>query len=177
MLPQPLHPAVVHFPVVLAFLLPLFALGALWVIHRGTRFRAAWSVPLALALALAGSAWLAVQTGEGEAERVERVISEQPLETHEEMAEKFLTASVVLAVVAAGGLIGGIAGKTARVLTAAGAIILVIGAARVGHTGGELVYEHGAASAYTGPNGGRVTTTEAAGTVERDHRVDDDDEH
>lgn len=175
MLPDPLHPAVVHFPVVLAFLLPLFALGALLAIRRGTRMRAAWSVPLALAIALAASAWAAVETGEGQGERVERVVSEQPLETHEEMAETFLTASAVLAVIAAAGLIGGIAGKTARVLTAVGAVALVVGAARVGHSGGQLVYKYGAASAYATPDSGRISTAEAAGTVER-HRGGDADE-
>jgi len=34
MLPNPLQPAVVHFPVVLAFLLPLFARGGLWRIRH-----------------------------------------------------------------------------------------------------------------------------------------------
>ena len=34
MLPDPLHPAVVHFPIVLTFLLPLAALGALWRARR-----------------------------------------------------------------------------------------------------------------------------------------------
>ena len=59
MLPNPLHPAIVHFPVVLAFLLPIFALGALWAIRRGARPRRAWAIPLAASLALAASAWVA----------------------------------------------------------------------------------------------------------------------
>ncbi|HET9424621.1 MAG TPA: DUF2231 domain-containing protein [Gemmatimonadaceae bacterium] len=174
MLPNPLHPAVVHFPVVLAFLLPLFAIGAIWTIRRGTRMRAAWSVPLAMAVALTASAWVAVQTGESQDERIEQVVAEQPLETHEEMAETFMTASAVLAVIAAAGLIGGIAGKTARALTAVGAVVLVVGAARVGHSGGELVYKHGAASAYARADSGAISTTQAGGEVER--RGDDDDD-
>jgi uncharacterized membrane protein len=35
MLPDPLHPIVVHFPIVLVVLLPAFAIGALLVIRRG----------------------------------------------------------------------------------------------------------------------------------------------
>ena len=148
MLPNPMHPAVVHFPVVLAFLLPLFAIGALWTIRRGTRARAAWSIPLAVAAGLAASSWAAVETGEGQSERVERVISEQRVESHEEMAETFMTASIVLVVITAAGMIGGVVGKAARVVSAAGALVLVAGAAKVGHSGGQLVYEYGAASAY-----------------------------
>ena len=43
MLPNPMHPAVVHFPVVLAFLLPLFVAGALLAIRRGANARRAWA--------------------------------------------------------------------------------------------------------------------------------------
>src|SRR5262245_43719996 len=104
MLPNPLHPAIVHFPVVLAFLLPAFAVGALVAIRRGAAPRRAWAIPLAVGLALAASAWVAVETGEAQDERVERVVAEQPLSAHEEMAETFLTASAGLALIAAAGL-------------------------------------------------------------------------
>lgn len=148
MLPDPLHPAIVHFPVVLAVLLPLFALGALWAIRKGVTPRRAWALPLAFSAALTLSAWVAVETGETQDERVERVVPEQPLKTHEESAELFLTLSGLLVVVAAAGLAPGAAGRTARILATAGAVALVIVAAQVGHSGGELVYRHGAASAY-----------------------------
>jgi uncharacterized membrane protein len=148
-LPNPLHPAIVHFPVVLAFLLPLFVAGALWVIRRGGAARRAWLLPVAGAAGLALSAWAAVQTGEPQAERVERVVAEQPMESHEEMAELFLSASAGVAVVALIGLAGGLTGKAARVLTGVGSLALVVLGARVGHSGGQLVYRYGAASAYT----------------------------
>jgi len=149
MLPNPLHPAVVHFPVVLAFLLPLFVGGALWAIRRGANARRVWLVPLAVAVALSLSAWAAVQTGGAQGERVERVVSEQAIESHEEMAEAFFAASAGLAVVALAGLIGGIPGRAARVLTGVGSLAVVGLVARVGHSGGQLVYKYGAASAYT----------------------------
>jgi hypothetical protein len=148
-LPNPLHPAVVHFPVVLAFLLPLFVAGAVWAIRRGASVRRAWLVPVAGATALALSAWAAVQTGGAQGERVERVVSEQVIDSHEEMAEAFLAASAGVAVVALAGLVGGLAGRAARVLTGIGALVLVGLGARVGHSGGQLVYRYGAASAYT----------------------------
>lgn len=148
MLPDPLHPAIVHFPLVLAFLLPLFAAGALWAIRRGARPRRAWSIPVLAALVLAGSAWAAVETGEAQDERVERVVAEAPLSAHEEMAETFLSASAVVALLAAAGLFGGVVGKITRPATAIGSLALVLGALRVGHSGGQLVYRYGAASAY-----------------------------
>lgn len=152
MLPDPLHPAVVHFPVVLAFLLPLFVAGAIWAIRRGANARRAWMLPLVGAVGLALSAWAAVQTGQAQSERVERVVTERVIESHEEMAEAFLATSAAVAVLALAGLIGGRAGRAARVLTGVGALALVALVARVGHSGGQLVYRHGAASAYTSPS-------------------------
>ena len=121
MLPDPLHPAVVHFPVVLAILLPIFALGALWAIRRGAAPRRAWAIPVGVAIALAISSWVAVQTGEAQDERVERVVAEQPLETHEERAETFLALTGAMAALALIGLVGGRVGGLARVVGTAGA--------------------------------------------------------
>ena len=45
-------------------------------------------------------------------------------------------------------------GEAARLLTTVGAFGLIAAGVQVGHSGGELVYRHGAASAYT--NGGIV---------------------
>jgi uncharacterized membrane protein len=176
MLPNPLHPAVVHFPVVLAFLLPLFVIGALWAIHRGARPRRAWGVPLTGALALAASAWLAVETGEAQDERVERVVAEQPLSAHEEMAEAFLTGSAIVALVAGVGLVGGITGRAARVATAAGSLALIAGAALVGHSGGQLVYKYGAASAYTSAGASGTALTDSASPQRLAGRRGDHDE-
>jgi hypothetical protein len=169
MLPDPLHPAVVHFPVVLAFLLPLFAVGALWAIRRGARPRRAWAIPLALAAALAMSAWASVETGEDQEERVERVVGERPLHGHQEAAEVFLGVSVGIAAVAALGLLGGIAGRVARITATIGAAALIILAFRVGHSGGALVYQYGAASAFT------TGTPGATGSSTTERRGGDDD--
>lgn len=54
-----------------------------------------------------------------------------------------------MALLTVAGLLGGRPGGTARVLTGVGSLALVGLVVRVGHTGGELVYRHGAASAYT----------------------------
>ena len=174
MLPDPLHPAIVHFPVVLAVLLPLFAAAALWAIRHGARPRRAWLVPLGMSIALALSAWGAVQTGEAQDERVERVVAEAPLSTHEEAAETFFAASGIMVIVAAAGLAPGLAGRLLRVATVLGALALVAGAVRVGHSGGQLVYKYGAAQAYASPAGAEQPAIERRSNSERG-RGDDDE--
>lgn len=154
MIPDPLHPAVVHFPIVLGVLAPFFALGALWAIRRGIAPRKAWGLATAVLAALSLSSWVAVQTGEQQEERVEDVVAHDPFERHEEAAEGFLLMTAGVLGVAVLGFLGGPLGRVARVAATAGAVVLVAAGARVGHSGGELVYRHGAASAYVqGPVG------------------------
>ena len=52
LVPQPLHPAVVHLPIALTVLVPIFAVGSLITIKRGARALRAWSVTAALLAAL-----------------------------------------------------------------------------------------------------------------------------
>ncbi len=77
-MPEPLHPALVHFPIVLAFLAPIAAAIVLWSVHSGRLSRRAWLAVVILQVAVLGSGWLAAETGEEEEERVERVIAETP---------------------------------------------------------------------------------------------------
>ena len=158
MFPDPLHPVVVHFPIVLAVLLPIFAGGAVWAIRRGTRYRRAWALPFALAAALAASGWVAVRTGEAEEDRVEAVVGEAVLHEHEEAAERFLVLSGLVLLVAGVGLFGGNVGSAGRFLATAGSVGLLVAAVQVGKAGGELVYVHGAAEPY-------VTSAPAAGAT------------
>lgn len=165
MLPSPLHPAVVHFPVVLVVLLPLAGLWALWAIRRGSAPLRTWMVPVAFAAALTGSAWVAVETGEQEEEKVESVVAERTIDQHAGMAEQFLALSAVVLVLTAAGLLRGRAGGVLRGIAAVAALGLVIQGVRVGHSGGQLVYAHGAGAAYTtaqasGGEGGRAESEE-----------------
>jgi uncharacterized membrane protein len=148
-LPDPLHPAVVHFPIVLMVLFPFVAAGALWAIRRGARPARSWVVTVAAAAALAASSWVAVETGEGQEDKVEPVVAEASLHAHEEYAERFLLLSGVLFVVTAAGLVRGLPGRAARLGATVGGLGLVALGAQVGHSGGNLVYRDGAASAYT----------------------------
>ena len=144
----PLHPLVVHFPIVLAVLLPISIAGAIWAVRKGATARRVWALPLALSAALTLSAWVALQTGEDQEDRVENVVGRAALHGHEEAAERFLVLAGVVTLVAAAGLAGGTVGRAARLVTAAGAVAIVAAGVNVGHSGGLLVYRHGAASAY-----------------------------
>ena len=145
----PLHPMVVHFPIVLSVLLPLFAFGALWIANRrGQSGARMWILPAVLAVALAGSAFAAMRTGENEEERVENVVAENVLHQHEEAAERFLAIAAVVALVGLLGFVRGTAGSAARLVATAGSLVILLAGFQVGKAGGELVYEHNAASAY-----------------------------
>lgn len=171
MVPDPLHPAVVHFPIVLMFLVPLFMVGALVAIRRGAAPRRAWSLAVAAAAALSLSAWVAVQTGESQEDRVERAVGDTALEAHEEPAERFLLLSGALAVVTLAGFAGGVAGRAGRGVALAGSLGLIAAGVQVGRTGGELVYQHGAGAAYSAS-----TQTDAlGGSADTESAEDDDD--
>jgi hypothetical protein len=78
-------------------------------------------------------------------------VADSALDTHEDGAEAFLVASMILALVSVVGFAGGVAGKAGRFLAGAGSLALMIMVAQVGHSGGQLVYRHGAAAAYADP--------------------------
>lgn len=171
LIPNPLHPAVVHLPIALAVLLPLFAIGALWFIRRGARPRSAWGVTVAMAATLLLSSWVSLQTGEQQEERVEDVIAESSIHQHEEAAELFMLATGAVLLVAVGGLVGGKFGQASRWLTLAGTVGVFAAGWNVGHSGGMLVYRDGAASAYV--NGGQVRSV--GGDVAPPRERDDDE--
>lgn len=149
LLPSPLHPAVVHLPIALTLLVPVFTVGTLIAIRRGARPLRAWGITTALLATLSLSAWVSLETGDDEEEKVEQVVPETALETHEEAAEAFLALSLVVLGIAGVGLLNGRVGSAARFVAAAGTLALVVAGYNVGHSGGLLVYEYAAASAYT----------------------------
>lgn len=172
MVPDPLHPAVVHFPVALAVLAPLVALAALVAIARGWMPARTWLAVVALQALLVGATWLAVETGEAQEERVEPAVGERVLEAHEEGAERFLGLSVAALAVAGLGLLRGRAGAVGRAGMVVAATGLLAAAAAVGHSGGELVYRHGAARVYV--DAARAEAGVAAAPVREARRHDDD---
>lgn len=148
MLPDPLHPALVHFPVALAALVPAAAFAALVAIRLGWIQSRFWLVVVLLQAMLAGSAWVAVQTGEAQEERVERVVSKDVIEEHEEAAERLLLLTGIAFAASAAGLLAGRAGQIGQIATLVVGVAVMGSSVLVGRSGGALVYEHGAANAY-----------------------------
>jgi len=149
LLPEPLHPSVVHFPIVLGLLLPVAVAVVLWRMHDGAPVRS-WGVVALLALVTWGGGYLTARTGEQEEDRVERALAdEQPLHEHEEAADFFLLLSGITSALAIVGFAPGVAGRAVRMLTLLGSLGTAGAVARTSKLGGDLVYVHGAAGAYT----------------------------
>jgi uncharacterized membrane protein len=177
MLPDPIHPAIVHFPVVLAVLLPLMAVGAFVMARHGTPIRTLWFGVLGAAALLAGSSWLAVETGEQQEERVEAVVNEAALETHQERASFFLYLAAGALVLTAAGLANGRVGQAGRVAGTVAALALLPAGYLVGHSGGELVYRYGAAQAYVAGTNPTGASSQAGDTAEEPAADRDDNGH
>jgi uncharacterized membrane protein len=148
MLPDPLHPAVVHLPIALAVVVPLMAVLALLAIGRGLLPARAWIFVVVLQALLVGSAWVAHDTGHDQEERVEKVVEERFIHEHEEAADWLLWLSVIAFAIGAAGLLPGRQGVIGRVLGLVASLVVLGAAVQTGRLGGALVYEHGAADAY-----------------------------
>jgi len=149
----PLHPMIVHLPIALALLMPLVAVVVLAAWWREKLPAGAWALVLLLQALLVGSAYVAIETGENEEDRVERVVAERAIHEHEEAAEVFLWgAGGVLILTGLALFVPGAAAKRGLALLAiAGMAVVIYLGVRVGEAGGELVYVHGAAAAYGAP--------------------------
>jgi uncharacterized membrane protein len=143
-MPDPLHPALVHFPIVLVLFGTLAAVVAMFW-RQG--FVPAMAAAL-LALAALG-AWAAVATGESDGGLVENTSAGAAalLEAHENWAKRTLTAAAIAAVLAIGSVALFKFPVVARGVAVAAA--LAAGTAswtvyETGHRGGALVYQYGA---------------------------------
>lgn len=168
----PLHPAIVHLPLGLAFIMPVIALGFGWALWTGRVRPRAWLAIVALQAVLLGAGLVAMNTGEQEEERVEAAVPETALEQHEEYAEQFVWATALTL-----GLMGlvlvGRRPSIVRALTlvaVTGTVVVTTLAIRVGHAGGELVYVHNAGAAYAAPSTASAEVDAAPPRTARENR-------
>jgi len=171
MLPDPLHPAVIHLPIALAVLIPGLAILGFFLIHTKRVPLRSWGLIVLLQAVLVAFGWLALETGEEEEERVERVVAERHIETHEEAAERFLLLAEIGLLACLAGLAPRRIGAFGRAAGTLATLAVLAAGVSVGRSGGELVYKHGAASAYLDSPG----AVESARTA-RHYEEDDDDD-
>lgn len=155
----PLHPMLVHLPLALAVLLPLIALFALVSTRRGWLSGNAWVLVVALQVLTTVSAYTAMELGETDEKRVAQVTGKSVLERHEEHAEMFAALTVAVSAVAVTVLLvkPGLRASLSLVTLVLMLAQLVLGL-RTGHSGGELVYVHQAASAFAASPQGLLPT-------------------
>lgn len=147
----PLHPKIIHLPMALAVLMPLLSGGMLLAVWREWLPARAWSLVVAGQLLLVGSGVLALRSGEADEERVERLVPELALEMHEAAGERFVwAAGVVAALTLLPLLLRRSRSQQFGALAAVAGTLVALGFGYdVGQKGGDLVYRHGAAAAFT----------------------------
>lgn len=158
----PLHPALVHIPLGLTVIMPLLILVFAWSIYKAWLPKKSWLILVLLQSLIFASGFLAMETGEHDEERVEKVVSENLIEEHEEKAEAFVwlsggvTLLLLLALVAPQ--------KFQNPAKAASFVLVLVNlllAASLGHSGGELVYKHNAASAHFSNSGTEIPNVDS----------------
>ena len=144
-LPDPLHPAIVHFPIALLIIGSLVAIGAVFTTKLNIRF---WCAMILAAGALGAAA--ATWSGEEDEEKIEGISAamNETLEEHEEWGERARNLGILSAVFAIAALVTTPKSlKVSRALTVITAVVSITASYAVmeaGHYGGELVYKHGA---------------------------------
>lgn len=142
--PDPLHPAVVHFPIALLLLGAPLAVAAVFLPRLAV---------LTAAVLLLGAAGAAVAVATGEREKRDEIAvpegeGREVLRRHESAGELARNSAVLVAVLSTGAAVGRRrswprAAVLLAVLAAAGAMFAAWQVAVAGHTGGESVYHHG----------------------------------
>jgi uncharacterized membrane protein len=142
-LPNPLHPAVVHFPIVLLLLGAVVAIAAVFVRKYGVPVLAAGLLVLG-----ALGTWGAVESGESDGRLVENTAPQvnDLVDAHQTWAKRTLAISI-FAAFAAGCSVLARRPRIARTVAVVAALVSVAAAYGIyetGHRGGALVYRHGA---------------------------------
>lgn len=146
---SPLHPAVVHFPIVLTFILPFLILIFAFMIKANRMSSHGWLVIIGLQMIVTGMGYVSLETGETEEHNVEKVVAKKLIHEHEEAAEVFV-GSTVLAL--ALGIAVFFLKKEFQFYIQIVIVLITIVSAylayKTGYLGGELAYRHGGASIY-----------------------------
>ncbi|MGQ9834409.1 MAG: DUF2231 domain-containing protein [Thermoanaerobaculaceae bacterium] len=147
-LPDPLHPAVVHFPIALTFVALLFELLAFFPKLKSLSSAS----PLLLALAALSSV-AAVLSGEAAKDAaVIPAAARKLVEQHEELGEKVMYALLVLAVLRLMLFRLERFSTWVRVVFLALLLAVAVAVGYNGKLGGELVFQHGVGTVLSFPS-------------------------
>jgi uncharacterized membrane protein len=154
-----LHPLIIHFPIALLLVAPLFIIAALLV--SGSRRQAFMISALVLMILGTASVYVALSTGEAAGKLAERTTEiNAVLERHEDLAEKTRLTFTVLTVILAGMLIVPrfVQWEPSRAMSAIASVVFLVlygGAAQLltntAHNGGLLVHEFGVTAMVSAP--------------------------
>jgi len=146
---MPLHPSIVHLPIVLTFIMPILVVAFAWMIKNNKMSPKGWILIMGLQLAVVITGYVSLETGENEEEAVSKIVSKDYIHEHEEAAEIFVGSTVLALVISiAAFFIRKEIQYPVKLSIAVIGLISCYLAYRTGELGGELVYKHGAASAY-----------------------------
>lgn len=147
---MPLHPAIVHFPIALTFLLPVLVLVFAWAIKSGKMSKELWLVIIGIQVLITGSGYLALETGETDEDKVSAIVSKKIVHEHEEAAEIFVGTTVVsLAAGIVAWFLQPAFQDKARFAVMFLSLLPLFFGWQTGKLGGEIVYRHGGASAHS----------------------------
>jgi uncharacterized membrane protein len=166
----PLHALIVHMPIALTVLVPLFMVVAFALGRKQLTPLLAWAVPVGLLALQLATGVMADKTGEQQEDRIENVVPPNALEEHEEAAELFLVVTAAVLVISAGGLMNNTVGAAMRAAVLAGSTAVLAAGWNVGHSGGSLVYRYNAGAVYSrAPQGSGATSTRPHPAPSDDH--------
>jgi hypothetical protein len=147
---MPLHPAIVHFPIAVTFLLPLLILVFAWAIKSGKMAKETWLVIIALQAMVTVSGYISLETGETDEEKVSVIVGKELVNKHEESAEIFVGMTVIaLAAGVATWFLQPAFQEKLRFGVAIIALLPLFFAYRTAQMGGHIVYRFGGANAHS----------------------------
>lgn len=173
---EPLHPAIIHFPIVFSVLSPVI-LGLYFWLAKGQTGGQVRFLLAGFFLAFSLLTFAALQTGETDEEIVEKVVPEKVIHEHEEMAETFMVlVSVLTALVVVHALLPAVYPTLALGLAFALSLGVLGTGLLTGKKGGVIAYEYGGAAAHSkkGKFASGLDKNKNSGNYKKDEDDDDD---
>lgn len=147
----PIHPFIVHIPIGLSVLMPLFVFVLMVLISKGFLPANAWTLLIMVQLIVVIACIAARFSGESESSYVANYVAEELIERHEELANVFFASQIGLFIVA---ILGAVAPLRTLLATRlffgfASCAVAALGI-WAGSAGTDLVYKYGGARAFGG---------------------------